>query len=65
LIARKNELSTEDHLKSIAEREAGRLKQENKRLEFELQKLKEKRNTCEVIIFKYFLSIDDPRLLNC
>ena len=48
LIARKNELTTEDHLKSLAEREAGRLKQENQRLEYELQKLKEKRNTCEV-----------------
>lgn len=58
MIARKNELSTEDHLKSIAEREAGRLKQENKRLEFELQKLKEKRNTCEVIILIYYLSIE-------
>lgn len=46
--ARKKEITTEKHLKSIGEREAGRLKQENQRLAFELQKLKDKRNTCEV-----------------
>lgn len=51
LNARKNELTTEEHLKSIAEREAGRLKQENSRIVGELSKLKEKRNTCENEIF--------------
>lgn len=35
---------------SIGERESGRLKQENQRLTHELQKLKEKRNICEVSV---------------
>jgi hypothetical protein len=48
LDARNKELQTEDHLRSIAERENGRLNQENIRLEKELIKLKEKRNTQEV-----------------
>lgn len=48
LEARRNELQTENHLKSIAEREKGRLWQENERLENELEKLKEKRNMHEV-----------------
>jgi hypothetical protein len=51
LNARKKELSTEEHLKSIAERENGRLFQENQRLMFELTKLKEKRNMHENEIF--------------
>lgn len=42
---------TENHLKSIAERENGRLNQENQRLVYELGKIKEKRNLCEVDIF--------------
>jgi coiled-coil domain-containing protein 39 len=46
--ARKNELQTEDHLRSIAERENGRLMQENQRLLKELAKLEEKRNANEV-----------------
>jgi hypothetical protein len=51
LMARKNELKTEEHLKSIADRENGRLKQENSRLDAELAKLKEKRNQNEVTSF--------------
>lgn len=51
LEARKNELSTENHLKAIAEREKGRLWQENERLETELDNLKEKRNMHENEIF--------------
>ncbi|CAF0859941.1 unnamed protein product [Brachionus calyciflorus] len=51
LNARKNELITESHLKSIAERENGRLNQENQRLAQELAKIKEKRNVCENEIF--------------
>lgn len=46
--ARRNELETENHLKSIADRENGRLNQENERLENQLDKLKEKRNLHEV-----------------
>ena len=48
LEARRNELATENHLKAIAERENGRLYQENERLENQLEKLKEKRNLHEV-----------------
>jgi hypothetical protein len=47
LEARKNELETENHLKSIAERENGRLLQENLQLINQLDKLKEKRNLHE------------------
>ena len=47
LQARKNELRTEEHLKQIADRENGRLKQENTRLEDDLAKMKEKRNMNE------------------
>jgi hypothetical protein len=49
LDARNKELKTEEHLVSIAEREKGRLNQENQRLQKEFAKLKEKRNTHEVI----------------
>ncbi len=48
LSARKHELETEEHLRAIAEREAGRLNQENQRLTQQLEKLKEKRNIHEV-----------------
>ena len=48
LVARKHELETEDHLRSIAERESGRLSQENQRLKDQLAKLKDKRNIHEV-----------------
>ena len=51
LEARKNELTTENHLNSIAERERGRLEQENMRLAAELDKLNEKRNLHENEIF--------------
>ena len=51
LNARKNELKTEQHLKSIADREIGRLSQENRRLEDQLGKLKDKRNGHENEIF--------------
>jgi hypothetical protein len=52
LEARNKELKTEEHLVSIAEREKGRLNQENQRLLKEFGKLKEKRNTHEV--YSYF-----------
>ncbi|CAH1781534.1 unnamed protein product [Owenia fusiformis] len=50
--ARKNEAETEDHMRKIAEREEGRLTQEVKRLERDLEDLKEKRNIFENNIFK-------------
>ena len=46
--ARKKEVETESHLLTIAEREEGRLKQEIKKLEKELEDLKEKKNVFEV-----------------
>jgi UDP-glucose:O-linked fucose beta-1,3-glucosyltransferase len=48
LQARKNEHQTEEHLKSIADRENGRLHQENQKLLKQLEELKEKRNLHEV-----------------
>ncbi len=54
LTARKHELETEEHLRAIAERESGRLNQENQRLAQQLEKLKEKRNIHEVSNFKHF-----------
>lgn len=54
LQARKNELKTEDHLRSIAERENGRLVQENQRLISQLEKLKETRNAHEVKLSSKF-----------
>ncbi len=50
LMARKKEMQTEEHLRAIADRENGRLKQENERLDTELSKLKEKRNQNEVSV---------------
>ncbi len=47
-MARKKELQTEEHLRAIAERENGRLTQENDRLDHDLSKIKEKRNQNEV-----------------
>ena len=41
-------METESHLLTIAEREEGRLKQEIKKLEKELEDLKEKKNVFEV-----------------
>ena len=46
--ARKKEIETENHLLQIAEREEGRLKQEVRKLEKELEDLKEKKNMFEV-----------------
>lgn len=60
LQARKNEHKTEEHLKSIAERENGRLVQENQILMSELEKLKETRNAHEVnlkLIFQLVFKI--------
>jgi len=46
--ARKKEIETESHLLTIAEREEGRLKQEIKKLEKEVEELKERKNVFEV-----------------
>ncbi|XP_074657844.1 coiled-coil domain-containing protein 39-like [Tubulanus polymorphus] len=50
--ARIKELETETHLKKVAEREGGRLKQEIQRLNKELEELKEKKNISENNIFR-------------
>ena len=50
LEARKKELTTEEHLKAIGEREKGRLDQENQRLYKELDSFKESRNILEVLL---------------
>ena len=54
LRARKHEHKTEEHLKSIAERENGRLIQENQKLVKQIEDLKEKLNSNEVKIFSLF-----------
>ena len=46
--ARANEIETEDHMKQVAQREKGRLKQEILRLENDLADLKERKNMYEV-----------------
>ncbi|XP_077785874.1 coiled-coil domain-containing protein 39 [Podarcis muralis] len=50
--ARQNEIETEQHFKSLAEREVGRLKSEIQRLENEMVSLREKKNSQENNIFK-------------
>ncbi|XP_072033774.1 coiled-coil domain-containing protein 39-like [Amphiura filiformis] len=50
--ARGNEIDTEDHMKLVAQREGGRLKQEILRLENDLADLKERKNMHENTIFK-------------
>lgn len=50
--ARENEIESEEHFKTLTEREIGRLKQEIHRLENELVSLNEKRNSQENNIFK-------------
>eukprot|EP00794_Sanderia_malayensis_P011047 gene11047-12212_t len=50
--ARKREISSEDHLKQVAEREQGRLNAEIKRINNEINTLKERRNMYENNLFK-------------
>ncbi|KAE8603836.1 hypothetical protein XENTR_v10014478 [Xenopus tropicalis] len=50
--ARENETESEEHFKTLSEREIGRLKQEIQRLENELVSLREKKNSHENNIFK-------------
>ena len=59
LNARKKEIETEEHLHKIAEREEGRLGQEIKRLQHELDDLKEKKNMYENNIFKQTQRLED------
>lgn len=46
--AREKETESEEHFRTLAEREAGRLKQEIKALDNELKTLNEKKNSQEV-----------------
>ncbi len=57
--ARGNELDTENHMSLVAQREAGRLKQEIQRLENDLADIKERRNIHENIIFKNTQSLEE------
>ncbi|XP_071950306.1 coiled-coil domain-containing protein 39-like [Antedon mediterranea] len=50
--ARDKQIDTENHLKQIAQREEGRLKQEIKRIENDLADIKERKNIFENTIFK-------------
>ncbi|KAM4771742.1 coiled-coil domain-containing protein 39 [Rhinophrynus dorsalis] len=50
--AREKEIGSEDHFKTLSEREIGRLKQEIQRLENELVSLREKKNSQENNIFR-------------
>lgn len=51
--ARKKEIDTENHMLMIAQREEGRLKQEVRKLEKELEEFKEKKNVFEVLFFNF------------
>lgn len=53
--ARKKEIDTENHMLMIAQREEGRLKQEVRKLEKELEEFKEKKNVFEVLFFNFML----------
>lgn len=53
--ARKKEIDTENHMLMIAQREEGRLKQEVRKLEKELEELKEKKNVFEVLFFNFMV----------
>ena len=48
MVARTNEIETEDHLLKIADREEGRLNQEINRIQKEMEELKEQKNIYEV-----------------
>ena len=48
MVARTNEIETEDHLLKIADREKGRLNQEINRIQKEMEELKEQKNIYEV-----------------
>lgn len=53
--ARKKEIDTENHMLMIAQREEGRLKQEVRKLEKELEEFKEKKNVFEVLFFNFMV----------
>lgn len=57
--ARDKELETEQHLKTIAEHEMQRLKQEIQRLENDLVLLRERKNIMENNIYRYTQQIED------
>jgi len=48
-VSKRKEQETESHMLHLAEREDGRLKQEINKMEREMNDLKEKENTCEVM----------------
>ncbi|KAA0718929.1 Coiled-coil domain-containing protein 39 [Triplophysa tibetana] len=57
--AREKETESEEHFRTLAEREAGRLKQEIKALDNELKTLNEKKNSQENNIFKATQNLDE------
>ncbi|XP_060558012.1 coiled-coil domain-containing protein 39-like [Ruditapes philippinarum] len=59
--ARRKEIETESHLLTIAEREEGRLKQEIKKLEKEVEELKERKNVFENNIFKQTQKLEEMK----
>ncbi|XP_052782537.1 coiled-coil domain-containing protein 39-like [Mya arenaria] len=59
--ARKKEVETESHLLTIAEREEGRLKQEIKKLEKEVEEFKERKNVFENNIFKQTQKLEEMK----
>ncbi|NXG79941.1 CCD39 protein, partial [Baryphthengus martii] len=64
--ARENEIETEQHFKSLTERERGRLKNEIKRLEDEICSLREKKNSQENTISKTTKKLENlKQQMNC
>ncbi|KAM6326561.1 coiled-coil domain-containing protein 39 [Podargus strigoides] len=64
--ARENEIETERHFKALAEREHGRLKSDIKRLEDEINALREKKKSQENTINKTTKKVEDlKQQMNC
>ena len=52
-MSKQKEQETEDHMLKLAEREQGRLKQDIERIERELNELKERENSYEVLYIRH------------
>jgi hypothetical protein len=65
LEAKTKEVQTEDHLKQMAEREAGRIRQESRRLEREADMLQDQLNAVQTAIFKGSEKLEGFKVRRC